>query len=70
MREPFYLVWNPKTGYTKHRHVLKKQAEDEAKRLALVNRGEEFLVLMPISSTRVADVIVEHFNHYDDGIPF
>jgi hypothetical protein len=45
---PFFLVWNPRTGFTKHRHSTVQQAEAEAKRLSDLNMGVEFHVLLSL----------------------
>jgi hypothetical protein len=74
MRRPFYLVWNPDTGYAKHKHPDKLCAELEAKRLTLANRGQEFIVLAPVSVSKIADVVTESFDYsspdFEQDIPF
>lgn len=71
MKQPFYLVWNPATGQTKHRHFTKQDAENEANRLALLHRGQEFIVLAPVSSTKTVEVQKECYDYSDqDEIPF
>ena len=70
---PYFLVWNPPSGYTRKKHATLYDAEREAKRLALENKGSEFVVLAPVSSTKTADVVVDRFDydHIDDkDIPF
>lgn len=47
-RPPFFLVWNPSTGYTKARHKTPKEAETEAQRLADLSPGTKFHVLMSL----------------------
>jgi len=62
----FYLVWNPHTGYTQHRHQTLGEAKAEAQRLARQNKGQEFIILMPVVKLQVADVIETKY----DEIPF
>ncbi len=45
---PFFLVWNSSKGYTKKRHPTVQEAEAEAKRLAGLNPGFEFHVLLSL----------------------
>ena len=47
-RPPFFLVWNPSTGYTKHRHKTPELAEKEAQRLADEFPGKKFHVLLSL----------------------
>lgn len=71
MRQPFYLVWNPDTGYTMFRHESKQSAVNEARRLALLHRGSDFIVLAPVTSTKSIDVQVDDFDYSDnDELPF
>lgn len=71
MNEAFYLVWNPKTGYTQFRHKTRAEAQKEAERMAKNNRGEEFIVLAPLSSSKVVDVETVGFRYTgEDDIPF
>lgn len=71
MKRPFYLVWNPITGYTRFKHESKQQAENEARRLALEHRGQDFIVLAPVTSTKSVDVQTEGFEYeLQDEIPF
>lgn len=65
-KEPYYLVWNPNTGQTRHKHMTLQDAKDEARRLARNNRGEEFVVLTPCVSLQAIDVVETEF----DEIPF
>ena len=66
---PFWLVWNPKgCGQPKHRHSTHESAIAEARRLALLNPGEDFYVLMPTCQVTKSDVTIRRY--FDDGIPF
>ena len=47
-RPPFFLVWNPSSGQTKHRHKTVEDAEKEANRLARENPGIKFHVLLSL----------------------
>lgn len=47
-RPPFFLVWNPKTGYTRRRHKTVDDAEKEAQRLANKRPDAKFHVLMSL----------------------
>lgn len=47
-RPPFFLVWNPSTGYTKKRHKTVESAETEAQRLADLNPKTKFHVLLSL----------------------
>ena len=64
--QPFYLVWNPRTGYTQHQHNTLGEAKTEAQRLARQNKGQEFIILSPVVKLQVADVIETVY----DEIPF
>lgn len=57
MPETFFLVWSP-TGPTppKHRHSTRETAKAEAERLARLNRGAEFFVLVATDRLVVDDV--------------
>lgn len=47
-RPPFFLVWNPSTGKTFHRHRDHNRAMAEAQRLANENPGSKFHVLLSL----------------------
>lgn len=66
----YYLVWNPTTGYTKYQHNEYRGALNEAKRLASINRGQEFVVLCSLARAKSNDVLVEEVDNLDDHIPF
>ncbi|MAH03970.1 MAG: hypothetical protein CL561_00220 [Alphaproteobacteria bacterium] len=73
MSKGYFLVWNPDTGRTNHKHETKSDAEREATRLARVNPGETFVVLASVSQFQKQDVAKEDFtfNQHDfDEIPF
>jgi hypothetical protein len=62
MKQPFFVVWQPSTGYTKYRHTSQEAAEEEAVRLAKQNLGQEFIVLLSMSSLVVNKVQREEFD--------
>lgn len=47
-RPPFFLVWNPATGYCRRRHKTVEAAEAEAQRLANLNPQTKFHVLLSL----------------------
>jgi hypothetical protein len=49
MRKPFWVVWEPTSGYTRVQHDSPSKANCEAERLARENPGKEFIVLMSYS---------------------
>jgi len=48
MNESMYLVWSPSGGYPMRQHDSISSAQDEARRLAELNKGQEFIVLRAI----------------------
>jgi hypothetical protein len=46
---PGFLVWNPFGRAPHYRHMTLDAAQEEAKRLARLNAGERFYVLVPVS---------------------
>ncbi len=52
-KPPFFLVWNPATGYTRKRHKTADLAAVESERLAKENPNTTYHVLMPIGKCRV-----------------
>ncbi len=70
-KKPFFLVWNPEAGYVKYQHDSKESAEAEAERLAFMHKGQEFIVLCPLSSFKKIEIQKESFDYTDgDEIPF
>ena len=67
--KPFYVVWNPPTGYTKFRHSSIKAAVEEAKRLALAHPNQEFIVLAPVSTSKKVDVQTTMFIYDPENAP-
>ena len=47
-KTPFYLVWTPATGYTRHRHKTPALAVSEAQRLAELNPTFKYHVLLAL----------------------
>jgi hypothetical protein len=79
MRErPFFVVWNPEHGLPRRRHDNYPSALTEAKRLASLNKGAQFYVLVSCSVAAVRDPVEVVGLHqlyrdggdYDDGVPF
>lgn len=74
MANGYFLVWNPDTGRTNHKHETRKDAEQEATRLSRTNPESTFVVLASVSQFQKVDVSKEEFcfNEHDfgDGIPF
>lgn len=70
--KPFFVVWNPATGYTKFKHPTQEAADKEAERLARENRNSEFLVMAPVARFKAVDVTKEKFDYYlkEEDIPF
>lgn len=48
MNQTYWVVWEPKSGYTKCKHYDFKTAQLEAERLATLNPSKEFVVLMAV----------------------
>lgn len=44
-----WFVWNKRKGPPTHRHESREGAETEARRLALANPGQKFIVLTMVS---------------------
>ena len=68
MEDQFFVVWNPSHGLPRYQHATYEEAEAEAKRLALLNRGQRFIV-MESCVTVTTDEPVKVIPHRD-GIPF
>ncbi len=64
----FFLVWNPQGRAPTYKHCDRASAEAEARRLALANRGQEFVILGSVASFSVSDPVreVRHIH----GAPF
>ena len=70
-RKAYYLVWNPQTGYIKHKHKYSSSAKTEAERLARQHQGQEFVVLKAVASCKVDNLHwAEMSDNADDFIPF
>jgi len=67
--KPFWLVWNPAGKAPTYKHPTKPLAEQEAERLARLNKGETFHVLQAIANCKVQDIFWEHCEE-GQGIPF
>jgi len=65
---PFFLVWNPNNqSPPRHRHDTLEDATAEARRLAELNAGQEFIVLAAVRSAKRSDPVT--ITNFDD-IPF
>lgn len=56
MSSKYYLVWNRAAGVPTYKHTSKLSAVTEAQRLANLNKGQEFLVLVVIGSAKVQPI--------------
>lgn len=54
---PFFVVWNPEHGQPRFRHPDYQSALAEAKRLASINKGAQFYVLVSCSVASVRDPV-------------
>lgn len=54
-RPPFFLVWNAATGKCRKRHKTVDAAEKEAQRLADLNPGTKFHVLLSLGRCTADD---------------
>lgn len=63
-----FLVWNPARSLPKYQHSSRGSAVNEARRLALLYKGEKFIVLQSIGHAQVSEPVV--WTEHDDGIPF
>lgn len=67
--EPYWLVWHVGGGPPTYKHGSFDSADTEAKRLARVHRGDEFVVLETVRSHRATDLVTTDLRP-DRGIPF
>lgn len=56
---PYFVVYNPDTGYTKFQHPSYQEALNEAKRLAAAHIGDRFVILCAVAVAEVP-VQVQH----------
>lgn len=68
MDTPFYVVWNPAHGLPRVRHHSSADAEREAKRMAMLNPGQEFFVLLATAVARRLEPV--ELKRLQDDIPF
>ena len=57
--EPFYLVWNYNGGTPTVRHESREAAEREATRLAMLNKGQHFIVLSSLVDVVIAEPVTK-----------
>lgn len=69
MKNKTWFVWNPIASIPRFQHSTFESAKQEAKRLAVLNPGTEFMVLESIGAVVKTDVIWK--DHEEDiEIPF
>lgn len=66
--KPFYLVWSEGRGNPTSKHESYANAEREAHRLAKLNPGEEFHVLVSSCTLHIPDPVIKT-EHLED-MPF
>lgn len=64
----FYFVWGTASGMPKKRHTAICEAQAEAKRLASLNPGQEFIVLKAVSGHKLNPNPVMQFNYGNIGL--
>ena len=73
-RAPFFLVWAEDGGEPRCKQPDLPTAQREADRLARLNPGDRFFVMIPVCSSRRSDIVRESYDVVseigDDGIPF
>ena len=70
-RVKFWLVWNPQGRSPTHRHPTRQMADQEARRLALLNPDQDFFVLKAMGGLRSAKPAEpETLRMIEDPIPF
>ena len=68
-RLKFWMVWRENSPTTRHRHLTKREAEDEAERLAQIHPGETFYVLKTVAAMSANHPPVERHNLSLDEVP-
>lgn len=66
----YWYVWNMSGHRPQHKHWSRKSAIKEAERLATINEGERFYVLMVEGSAQKPKPEALFVQFYDDSIPF
>lgn len=64
--DSFWVVWNPQGRAPMVRHLSREAAAQEAKRLAMVSPGQEFIVLAGLESYKAVTITKTVF----DEVPF
>ena len=67
---PFWLVWAEDGHEPRRKHPDQQSAEREAERLARMNPGTSFCVMMPIARMTEQRITTERFNVLDMDVPF
>lgn len=58
MNTKFYMVWSPQGSAPTKKHEYFDEAEAEAKRLANMNKDQQFYVLMAMSRIEFQSVVI------------
>lgn len=70
-QQTFYLVWNESRGKPTFKHENSVSTENEARRLAKLNPGEEFHVLASICTFHVQDPVIKTMHVVEpEDMPF
>jgi hypothetical protein len=70
MGDKFWMVYGEGQNLPRFRHDTYSSAETEAERLARMNPGIAFYVLMPVAVSKRVDVETRKLVDLDDQIPF
>ena len=66
-----YFVWDPRHGGPNYKHLSYESAEREAKRMAEIHKGQEFLVIRVLAAAKVREPVeVRRVGSIDQAIPF
>jgi len=66
----FWMVWNPNRRVPTYRHATEHGATQEAERLAALNPGERFYVLVALRAREVNNMHRIELADQSDGLPF
>lgn len=69
MKKKFWLVWNPTGSNPQYRHENFESAKQEAKRLAVIYPGNEFVVMESLG-TVIKNEAIWRDHHEEMDIPF
>ena len=68
--QSFWFVWNEKGAAPRFKHPTQDSAVTEAKRLARLNKGEQFIVMQSVCMVQVTDIVIEDLRPQFDELPF